>query len=86
MADDATGLEPPISPDDVRAGILIAACSSAACGAATIIDPRTLPHVAVAERLEDAIRCTCGSRSGRLRFVVEAPPSNGLERCYVFHS
>jgi len=39
-------------------------------------------------RLEDAIRCTCGSRRGRLRIVTSEAsptPTPGAHRCYLFH-
>jgi len=84
MADAATWLGQPIGLEEVLAGArLVATCVS--CSAVTEIEPVVVLRASTA-RLEDTIRCTCGSRRGRLSLATsEAPAGRGGNRCYLFH-
>jgi len=85
MADGTTWLGQPIGLEDFLAGArLVATCIT--CSATTEIEP-VVAFRASPPRLEDAIRCTCGSRRGRLYLATsQAPPIPGANRCYLFHA
>jgi hypothetical protein len=84
MADGTTWLGQPIGLQEFLAGArVIATCT--ACGAIAEVEP-VVAFRASPIRLADAIRCTCGSRRGRIGLATEVPhPAPDSHRCYLFH-
>lgn len=67
---------------------LIVQCGSTACRSASVVDDRIVAIAARSSvtRLEDGVRCSCGSRRGVLQvWKVESAPPEADGRCFLFH-
>jgi hypothetical protein len=70
-------------------GVMLARCDAPACGAVTALEVGLdlhgyLKRVSIS-RLQDQLRCTCGSRRGRLEaWPVNLPAPTGPRRLYLF--
>jgi hypothetical protein len=71
----------------IGGGVLVARCASPNCRTASVLDAAVVRAAGRSSisRLEEAIRCTCGARGGRLKlWRGAAPPPVGRDRCFLF--
>jgi hypothetical protein len=70
MAGGSAQSERPFAVREIARGdqVLVASCLDPACGAQAIIGEASAPVLrnASIDRLEEALRCVCGARRGRL--------------------